>query len=106
MNRRYTRATNNQPIDYTFAPDMHFQLEEMRLHLSAAGEAANLTVTLVSGVAAAYNTVLLTQDMTLVTDLHWQPTRPVNFAPGDSIRVEWANAAARTWGIETVWSSI
>lgn len=107
MSRRYTRVTADVAIDTTLATQgVPFQLEEIRLHLSAAGGAGDLTVTQVSGVNAVYNTVLLTQDMAAITDLHWQPDRPINYAAGDSLRVQWANGAGRVYGLEIVWSGM
>lgn len=104
--RRFHRATGAAAIASTLEPGQSFQLEEMRLHLSAAGGAANLTVTLDANAGAAYDTVLFTQVMTTVTDLHWQPERPINFSTGDKLIVAWDNASARTYGLEVVWSAL
>ena len=77
----------------------------MRCHLSAAGGAGNLTVTLDSIFGAAYNCVLLTQDMTAVTDLVWSPDKDSGaLAVGDKLVIEWANAGAKTYGLEVIWS--
>ncbi len=104
--RRYTRATGALAIDFALAPDQAFQLEEFRMHLVAPGAMDDLTITLVSGVAAIYNTVLLTQDMTFAENLHWQPPRPFNFSRGDSLRIQWANIADVNYGFEIVWSGM
>ena len=96
-------ATGNAAISKTITPGVPFALESILLHLSAAGGAANLTVTLDSGDGAAYDTVLLTQDMTLVTDLLWQPDRPIELESGDKIVIAWANGAGRTYGLTLKW---
>ena len=96
-----TRATGSAAVATTVAPGAAFRLEEVRIHLSAAGGAGNLTVTLDSGTAAAYDAVLLTQDMTSVTDFVWKPTRPLEFtSASDEIDVAWANSNTRTYGLE------
>jgi hypothetical protein len=104
--RRFHRATGAIAIASTLDPVQTFQLEEFRLHLSAAGGAGNLTITLDAIAGAAYDTVLFTQDMTSVVDLHWQPTRPINFSNGDKLVIAWANASTRTYGLEIIWSAI
>jgi len=77
-----------------------FELVSIDLHLSAAGAAANLTVTKNSGLGAAYDTVLVTQDMTSVTDLLilYEPGEAI-FSNLDSIDVAWANGSSRTYGL-------
>jgi len=77
-----------------------FELVSIDAHLSAAGAAANLTVTKNSGLGAVYDTVLLTQDMTSVTDLLilYEPGEAI-FSNLDSIDVAWANGSSRTYGL-------
>lgn len=99
----HVRARGIEPVAYTFAPDTGVQLEEVRLHLSAAGGAGDFTVTLQSHAGDEYNLVLNTQDMASATDEHYQPTRPVFVGDGDSILCEWANANDKTWGLEIVY---
>lgn len=96
-------ATGNAAISKTVTPSGAGALDSIRLHLSAAGGAGNLTVTLDSGDGAAYDTVLLTQDMTLVTDLFWQPDRPIELDDVDALVIAWANAAGRTYGLTVKW---
>lgn len=104
--RRFHRATGALAIASTLEPAQMFQLEEMRIHLSAAGASGNLTVTLDANAGATYDTILFTQDMTSIVDLHWQPTRPINFTSGDKLVVAWANAGTKTYGLEMIWSSL
>lgn len=97
-------ATGNGAISDTVSPSGPFALESVSLHLSGAGGAGNLTVTLDADAGAAYDVVLLTQDMTAVTDLVWQPERPIEFGKDDKIVIAWANGAGRTYGLTTRWS--
>lgn len=97
-------ATGSAAISTTIDPQREFQLEEVRLHLSGAGGAANLTITVDSVSGAAYDVVLATQDMTAVTDYVYQPDRPHRFRNGDKIVIAWANGAGRTYGLEVVTS--
>jgi len=99
------RATGSTAIAMTVAPGMKWQLKEVRVHLSAGG-AGNLTITIDSGTNAAYDCVLKTQDMTSVTDLHYQPTRPVILEAGDEVDIAWANAGAATYGVEVVYAPL
>lgn len=107
MNKRVFRATGAAAISETLAPTTAFQIEEIRLHLSAAGATPeNLTVTLDSDAAAAYDARFLTQDMNAIQDVVWQPTRPLVFSNGDEIDIAYANTDTRTWGLEIYWSPI
>ena len=94
------RATGAAAVSMTVAPGRDWVLEEVRVHLSAAGGAANLTITIDAGAGAAYDYTLATQDMTSVTNYTYQPTRPINLSSGDKILIAWANGSTRTYGIE------
>ena len=96
-------TTDNVAIAKTITPSGAFALESVMLHLSAAGGAGNLTITVDSGDGAAYDTVLFTQDMTLVVDLYWQPERPIELDDGDQLLIAWANGAGRTYGLIVKW---
>jgi hypothetical protein len=106
MKYRVQRATGAANIAMTVAPAVAFQIEEVRVHLSAGGAATNLTITVDSGTAAAYDIVLLTQAMNGVTDLVWQPDRPYIFSAGDEIDIAYANGGAATYGVEVIYSAI
>ena len=79
-----------------------WQLDAFEIHLSAAGNAGNLTIIKNSyiSVAATYDTVILTQDMTSIVNLYFQPPRPIILYAGDQLEVDWANAAGRTYGLQ------
>jgi hypothetical protein len=96
-------TTGAVAIAKELAPGVSWTLREIRIHLSAAGTAGNLTVTLDSGAGAAYDLVILTQDMSLITNLLWQPTQPIKFTASDSIYIAWPNASVRTYGLEVIY---
>jgi hypothetical protein len=96
----YQKGTTD--IAYTFNPGKAFQLEEFRLHLESAGGANNFTATLLSAEGSEHDIVLNTQDMTSATDEQYQPTRPLPFRAGDTIRFEWSNDSSIQWGLEIV----
>jgi hypothetical protein len=100
------RATGAAAIAKTLAPGKKFYLHGIRVHLSAAGGAGNLTITMDAITGATYDTVVLTQDMTSVVDLAWIPTHPMIFDAGDELDVAWANASTRTYGLEIIWSPV
>lgn len=95
------RATGSAAIAATVAPGKAWRLKAVRVHLSAAGGADNLTVQVDAGAGAVYDTVLLTQDMTSIVDLAWEEDHLL--AAGDRITVAWANGSARTYGLEVVY---
>ncbi len=107
--RRVTRLTGATRLDENAAlgPGL-CQIEELRLHLDNPGAVPGelFTVTVASATGAAYNTVLLSQDMDGVQDLHWQPTRPVHVLPGDELALLFPNAADDTYGLEIIWSGL
>lgn len=97
-------ATGAGNIATTITPAKACALESVEVHLSAAGGANSLTVTKDANAGAAYDTVLLTQDMTSVTNLFWQPDRPIELTSGDKIVIAWTNASLRTYGLTVKWS--
>lgn len=96
-------ATGAAAISETVSPASSFQIECLKVHLSAAGGAGDLTITVDANAGAAYDVVILTQDMTAVTDLVWAPERPWYFESGDKLVIAWANANTRTYGLELSW---
>lgn len=103
---QFARATGAAAVAMTVAPAVKWALREVRIHLSAAGGAGNLTITVDSGTNAVYDTILLTQDMTAIADLAWQPDFPMIFDANDEIDIAWANAGKKTYGIEVVYSEV
>lgn len=101
---KHIYQTGSGALSYTLEPDAPGQIEEVRLHLSAAGGAGNFTTTLESGLSSVYNIVVNTQDMSSATDEVYQPTRPHPFSKGDKWVFAWANASGRIWGLEILFS--
>jgi len=101
------RATaTSGAIASTLAPGVAWQLEEIRVHLDAAGGAGDLTATIDHSAGATYDIVVLTQDMTAVTDLIYKPSRPMEFLAGDELDIAWANASDNDYGLEIVFKGI
>jgi len=103
---KYFRATGAAAIASTLAPGVAWQLESIRIHLSAAGASGNLTATIDHSAGTVYDIVLLTQDMTSVVNLVWTPERPMEFQSGDELDIAWANAGTKTYGLEIIWKQI
>jgi len=95
------RATGSAAIAESLAYDGPLELICVKLNLSAAGGAVeNFTVTVNSNTAAAYDTILLSQDMNTVQDLFWLPDQPIPITGDDVIDFAYANSNGRTYGLE------
>ena len=100
------QATGSSSVAMTVTPTGASQLESIRIHLSSAGGAGSFTVTVDAAAGSAYDTVILTQDMTSVTNYIWQPSQPISLKSDDKIVIAWANANGRTYGIDVYYRSI
>lgn len=98
--------TDTGPMDYTLAPfpDHAWQIVSVRLHVGAVGWFGDFTVTLDSAELPAHNVVFFRQDMTAVTDVYWEPDRPIVLRPEDNLRFQWINKFQERWGLETIWN--
>jgi hypothetical protein len=79
-----------------------YRVVSVALHLSAAPTTSeNLTITLNSATAAAYDTLLYTLDPSSVaaTNVLWQPDALLYLVAGDSLDVAWTNTNTRTYGL-------
>ncbi len=108
MKYRIDRLTDNGVIDHNIEPGVPWQLESVRVHLSAGGSDNDLTITVDAGASAAteYNLLLASQNMNGVTDYLYQPQRPIPLNPDDGITIGYLNGNTRTIGIETYYSGI
>lgn len=106
VNNIVQRATGTGALALTVAPGYKWQLKEVRVHLSAAGGAGDLTITMDAGAGAAYDCVLLTQDMTAKTDYFYHPDYPLVFDATDKVVIAWANTGGKTYGIEVIYSPL
>ncbi len=87
-------------IAETIAPNKHFELREIRIHLDAVGGTKDFTVTMDSARGSTHDTVILTQDMTAVEDLvvTYLPDEMV-FQAGDELDFAWDNDGNNDYGI-------
>ena len=106
MKYRVQRATGAAAVDMTIAPGVPWQLESIRIHLSAGGAATNLTATVDAGAGAAYDVALATQAMGGVTDYFYKPDFPIPFGPDDELDIAYANGGGATYGIEVYYQGI
>ncbi len=107
----WERETDNGPIDFDVqgivgGNPVDFKIIEVRIHLSGAGVAGNLEITVDSDVSAVYDTTLVTQDMSLVEDFIWRPAPRALFQAGDVVNIAWANANGLTYGLEVIWAHV
>jgi hypothetical protein len=101
------RATGAAAIASSLTPPGPIELVCVKLHLSAAGGAAeNFTVTINSETAAAYDTLLFSQDMNTVTDILWLPDQPIPIVNNDVIDFAYANSNTRTYGLEAIYRRV
>lgn len=84
-----------------------WSLLEVRAHLSAVGAAGTLDVVLDNGaVATVYDIKLLSEPLTTVTDVYWQPDRDIYLNAADHLDITWTSpttGSAVTFGFETVY---
>lgn len=77
---------------------------EIRLHLNAAGGSGYFTC-VINAVGSEYDTICFSQDMTDITDMHWQPDNPIPLTNNDTFDITWANANSRTYGLEVIYKT-
>jgi hypothetical protein len=99
------RATGALAIATSLTPPTRpIELICVKLHLSAAGGAAeNFTVTINSATNAVYDVLLFSQDMTAVTDIFWLPNQPIPIVNNDVVDFAYANTNTRTYGLEVIY---
>jgi len=103
---KFHKSMGTAAIASTLAPGVNWQLEEIRIHLSAVGVAGDFTATMNHKDGTAYDVVILTKDMTAVTDYVWHCERPMEFGSLTELDFAWANASSRTYGLEVIWKAI
>ena len=103
-------ATSTTPLSVTVKSTTgYWALLDVKLHLSAAGSTGSLQVKIDSGTAAAYDTLLLSESLTAVTDIYWQPTRPIEFSASDEVDITWESSpgsSAITYGLEATYKTL
>jgi len=106
--RFHTATAANGAISSTLYPtdvSRGWQLEIVKLHLSAVGGAGDFTITIDANAGSTYDTVIFTQDMTSATDVVWIPERPIFLRSGDKLIFAYTNANNRAYGLEVAWNS-
>ncbi len=76
-------------------------MHELRLHLDAAPAGTDI-ITATVEASTAFETLLLSEDMDTLTDLHWIPNAPLYFQAGQGLLIEWTNVDDVTYGIEVI----
>jgi len=103
----HVRATGAGAISETFTPVGEVELLSVRLHLSAAGGAAeNYLIYIDSGTATNYDVNLNTSAMAALADVTWIPEDPFHIQLGDAVDFTYNNGNARTWGLEYVYRKL
>ena len=107
MSYKTYRSSGAAAISITVSPGEPWELEGIKVHLSAAGAAGNLTVTVDSAHGSAYNTVLFTQAMVGLTDVdkRWNPTQKF-ISKNDKVVIAYTNTGSKTWGIEVTYKAL
>ena len=104
MKYRTRRSSGVSAIAVTISPNAPWELEGVRLHLSAGGAATDLTVTMDSAYGSAHDTIVLTQAMNGVAnvDYRWSPTQKFT-NKNDKVVIAYANGGGTTWGLEVTY---
>lgn len=108
-NVQVTRATATGAVAVatTLAPGVAFRIIEVRIHLSAASATSeNFTIALDSYAGAAYDAVILSQDLNGSTDFVWVPAERRYFHKTDELDFAWANTDTRTYGLEILYEPV
>jgi hypothetical protein len=99
-------TTGNGPINREVTPSGASQVESVRIHLDAASATSEtIVVKVLSASGSQYNVELDATDMNTKKDNVYQPTRPHQLWPGDTISVTWANSNSKIWGLEIIWNA-
>jgi len=100
----FVTATGSSAVAMVVNPQVDADLQQVAIHLDAVGASGTLTIVNDNGAGAAYDTTLLSIDMTAVQNYLWIPARPFRLKATDKLNITWANAGGKTYGIEVVWS--
>lgn len=87
----------SNPLSFTAVYNKSYKLEQVIFHFSVA-VSETVTITLLSGLGTAYNTVLQQVVLSNQTDLVWRPQGEANFLAVDEIKVQCTNGG----GVGTV----
>ena len=103
---KHVSTSGAAAINYSFVPTKPVYVKEVRLHMSAAGGAAeNFTITLDSALGALFDVVFHTVAMAAVSDVVWVPSgnQQSFLGKGDKLVIAYANTNSRNYGLEIVY---
>ena len=96
------RETGSGAIAYSLLAESNIRIVGILLHLDAAASAEPLEVKLDSAAGAAYDTVLISQDMDGVSDINI--TDGLIIPQGDSLSITFANTGSATYGLTVLYA--
>lgn len=101
-------ATGAGVMDETLTPGIVCAIQEIRLHLSAAGATAeDFTGQLNSNEGAAFDLLSVKQDMNTETDFHRiYDGGGMNLDANDVLDFDYPNTDVRTWGLEIIYKEL
>ncbi|MEO5366052.1 MAG: hypothetical protein H7831_06805 [Magnetococcus sp. WYHC-3] len=70
---------------------------------TAAAENSTFLAVLTSSGGTAHNLELVRQGMVNVRNFQYLPDRPVLFAAGDKLDIDWLNATTQKYGTEVIY---
>ena len=75
------KNTGASNINLTIEPESNGYIHGLRIHISDYSDNNNLKLTIKSGVSSVYDILILSQNMSNVTDFMWVPDSPIYFEP-------------------------
>jgi len=100
-------GTSTGTVTYEVASTVGlWELLDVRAHFSAVGAAGTLDVVLDSGSSTPYDLKFISEALTTVTDLFWQPERPIVLNADDHLDITWASpttGSSVTFGFEAAY---
>jgi hypothetical protein len=100
-------ATGAVALDSTLAPGHSFKIVAVRIHLSSAAGSENFTMTLDSGLGAAYDCEFYAKDLNGLTSWAIPLTElPEYIWTGDEVDFAWANTGTVTYGLEVIYTRV
>jgi len=102
--QEHTGATT---LATALAPGIPFRLLRIDLHLNAAATQETFTAKVDAGrVANVYDTLLISQAMSGITDVNKTFGKGFEFQDDDEIDCDWTNTDTKTYGLTYVWEPI
>jgi len=96
------RETGSGAIAYSLLANSNLRVIGVMLHLDAEGSSEALEAKIDSAAGAAYDTVLISQDMNGVSDVNI--TDGFIIPQGDSLSITFANSGSATYGLTVLYA--